>query len=256
MRGWQSEPYCAYTSYFTVRTTMAALVLATAATACSRVPTANSTDAAGPPDFATHPFVSPSSPSPLVRIQAGYVQAVVPGSWEAAPLPRTLYPREGFVAAPRIEDWAEGDGTVRGMEMFWIDVAKMRIPSDYYYLVARGPVLDALRANKACDSAPEQVYLDHPPDLTGRRFSPSDYVASGTGTCRIHGRHTRWAYVVAAPGFGPLRSIGIPTSGLYVVIAVVSGARSNILLREMLESARFGGTPMTQIVKVASAAAV
>jgi hypothetical protein len=140
------------------------------------------------------------------------------------------------------------------MEVFWIDVAKMHIPSDYYYLVARGPVLDALRANKACETGRQQVFVDHPPDLTGRRFSPSDYVATGTGTCRVHGRYTRWAYVVAAPGYGPLREVGIPTSGLYVLIAVVSGVRSDALLQEMVASARFGNTPMTQIVNAASAA--
>jgi hypothetical protein len=196
----------------------------------------------------------PSSPAPLVQIQAGYVQAVVPNTWEARPLPRDRYPHEGFMAAPHLEDWRGGDGTVRGMEVFWIDVGKMRIPSDYYYLVARGPVLEALRANKACVSGEQEVYVDHPPDLTGRRFSPSDYVASGTGTCVVHGRHTRWAYVVAAPGFGPLRQIGIPTSGLYVVIAVVSGSRSDVLLQEMVGSARFGDTPMTRIVNAAAAA--
>ena len=196
----------------------------------------------------------PSSPAPLVQIQAGYVQAVVPDSWEARPLSRDRYPQEGFVAAPRLEAWAHGDGTVRGMEVFWMDVAKMHIPSDFYYLVARGPVLEALRANKACVPGRQQIYVDHPPDLTGRRFSPSDYVASGTGTCRVHGRYTRWAYVVAAPGYGPLREIGIPTSGLYVVIAVVSGSRSDVLLQEMVGSARFGETPMTQIVTAASAA--
>jgi hypothetical protein len=237
-----------------VRTTFVALVLATAVTGCSRVPDATSTLPAGPPPFSTHPFALPSSPAPLLQVQAGFVQAVVPGSWEAKPLSQDRYPQEGFVAAPRLEDWEHGDGTVRGMEVFWIDVAKMRIPSDYYYLVARGPVLEALRANRACETGQQQVFVDHPPDLTGRRFSPSDYVATGTGTCRVHGRSTRWTYVVAAPGYGPLREVGIPTSGLYVLIAVVSGSRSEVLLQEMVASARFGNTPMTQIVNAASAA--
>ncbi len=252
--GWQSEQDCAYTSA-PVRTTIVALVFATAVTGCSRVPDAT-TLPTDPPSFSTHPFALPSSPAPLLQVQAGFVQAVVPGSWEAKPLPRDRYPQEGFVAAPRLEDWEHADGTVRGMEVFWIDVAKLRIPSDYYYLVARGPVLDALRANKACQPGEQQVYADHPPDLTGRRFSPSDYVAAGTGTCEVHGRHTRWAYLVAAPGYGPVRRVGLPTSGLYVVLAVVSGSRSDVLLQEMLQSARFGDTPMTQIVKAASSAPV
>jgi hypothetical protein len=236
-----------------VRATVAALVFATAVTACSRAPDATSTLTSEPASFSTRPFVLPSSPAPLVQVQSGFVQAVIPNSWEARPLSSDRYPQQGFVAAPRLEDWQHGDGTVRGMEVFWIDVAKMRIPSDYYYLVARGPVLEALRANKACEYGQQEVYADHPPDLTGRRFSPSDYVASASGTCLVHGRHTRWAYLVAAPGFGPLRQVGIPTSGLYVVIAVVSGSRSNVLLQEMVQSARFGDTPMTQIVNAASA---
>jgi hypothetical protein len=234
-----------------VRTTIVALVLATAVTGCGRVPEAT-TSSTEPPSFSTRPLALASSPAPLLQVQAGFVQAVIPGSWEAKPLPANRYPQQGFVAAPRLEDWAHGDGTVRGMEMFWIDVATLHIPSDYYYLIARGPVLEALRANKACQSGQQEVYADHPPDLTGRRFSPGDYVAAGTGTCQWHGRQTRWAYLVAAPGYGPARRVGLPTSGLYVVLAVVSGSRSDILLQEMLQSARFGDTPMTQIVKAAS----
>ena len=45
-------------------------------------------------------------------------------------------------------------------------------------------------------------------------------MAQGKGTCNIHGTPTRWAYFVAAPGFGPVRRMGIPASGLYVVVAV------------------------------------
>lgn len=243
---------CLHFGSTTVRATVATLVFVAAVTACS--PSPEPTGTATPPEFSTRPFVLPSSPAPLVQIQAGYVQALVPDTWQAEPLPRDRYPQEGFMAAPRLEDWGHGDGTVRGMEVFWIDVAKMRIPSDYYYLVARGPVFESLAGNKTCVPAMQRVYVDHPPDFTGRKFSPSDYVASGSGTCALHGHRTEWAYVVAAPGFGPLRQIGIPTSGLYVVLAVVSGTRADVLLNEMVQSARFGDTPMTQIVTAASAA--
>jgi hypothetical protein len=239
-----------------VRTLVASLVLATAVTACTGRPDGATPVVLGPPAFSTHPFQTASSPSPLIQVQAGYVQAVVPNSWEARPISLDRYPQQGFVAAPRIEDWELGTGTPRGMEVFWMDVGKVRIPSDYYYLVAHGPVMQPLTGNKACATAKTQVYLDRPPDFTGRRFSPGDYVVAGTGTCRVHGLRTRWGYVVVAPGFGPLRQIGIPSSGLYVVIAVVSGSRSDVLLQEMLESARFGDTPMTQIVNAATTAAV
>lgn len=194
---------------------------------------------------------SKASPSPLVEIRAGHVQAVVPKTWDAAPLPETRYPQQGFIASPRIPDWERRTGTVNGMEAFWIDEANAGIPSDYYYLVARGPALAFLGA-RGCHPAKERVFADHPPDLTGAKFSPSDYVASGSGTCRTtSGGSVRWAYAVAAPGFGPVRGIGIPTSGLYVVVAAVSGGRSRDLLDEIVNGARFGNASVSQIERAA-----
>ena len=93
--------------------------------------------------------------------------------------------------------------------------------------------------------------MDRSPDLTGQTFSPSDYVVSASGSCQAGGRPTHWAYVVAAPGFGPVRQVGLPTSGLYVVVAVVSGRGADRLLREMLDGTQFGGTPISQIVRAA-----
>ncbi len=162
----------------------------------------------------------------MVELRAGDIHAVFPYSWEARPLPDARYPQQGFMASPRIADWDEGTGMVRGMEVYWIDIAEVRIPSDFYYLVARGPALGGLGTSKFCQAAKLEVLVDHPPDLTGVDDSPGDYVASGEGTCRNEGRRTRWAYVVAAPGYGPAREIGIPTSGLYVVVAIVAGSRS------------------------------
>jgi hypothetical protein len=155
------------------------------------------------------------------------------------------------VASPRLEQWENAAGSVDGMEAFWIDVAKLQIPSDYYYMVAQGPAMAALAANKNCRSASEEIYIDHPPDFTGRRFSPGDYVMSATGTCRTQGKPTRWACVVAAPGFGPMRRMGIPTSGLYVVIAVVPGKRAGQLLKQILEAARFGDTSISDFLQAA-----
>ena len=186
-----------------------------------------------------------------MEVHAGNVYAAVPHSWEARPLTDRRFPREGFVAAPRMKEWERKTGTARGMEVFWVDVAKVGIPSDYYYLAARGPALTSLTENKACEQATRRVFVDRPPDLTGRRFSPSDYVVSGTVTCRAQGQATHWAYLVAAPGFGPVRHVGIRTSGLYVVIAAVSGAGSKVLLKEMIESTRFGTASVPQILKVA-----
>jgi hypothetical protein len=204
------------------------------------------------PDFSIRPIESVGSPSPLVQVQAGSVQAVFPRTWQAVPLPEDRYPQQGFVASSSLDQWEQGAGTVRGMEAFWIDVGREGIPSDYYYLAARATLVGSLATNRHCRSQVRQVLLDRPPDLTGRRFSPSDYVASETGICLTGGHATRWAYFVAAPGFGPIRDIGIPTSGIYVVIAVVSGPRSNSLLKELIDGARFGDASITQIAKLAS----
>jgi hypothetical protein len=192
-----------------------------------------------------------ASPELRLHVQAGYVQALIPHNWEAQPLPSTRYPQEGFVAGPRISEWERAAGTVGGMEAFWVDVAKLRIPSDYYYLVARGPAIGSLASNEACRPAKQQVFVDHPPDFTGRRFSPGDYVASVTGSCRTETGRTQWAYVVAAPGYGPVRQVGIPNSGLYVIMAAMSGPKADLLLREMIESTRFGDSSLSQIVDAA-----
>jgi hypothetical protein len=226
-----------------------------ALTACNRVPVVGppplAPDLGEAPSFTIHSLAYPSIPAPLVEVDAGSIQALIPDTWDAEPLPETRYPQQGFVASPEIGLWDTSAGTVRGMEIFWVDVAKLEIPSDYYYLVARGPAIGSLMQNKDCVQASQQVFADHPPDLTGHRFSPSDYVATGSGTCRTDGVKTRWAYVVAAPGYGPLRQVGIPTSALYVLVAVVSGPRANLLLQQLISGARFNDTTISDIEQAA-----
>lgn len=236
-----------------MRVRVAALsLLAAALTGCTGASRATLGTEAGLAFSVRHLPVSPASPSALLEIHAGSVMGVVPDSWETRPLLDDRYPQEGFVASPRLSDWDSGTGEARGVEIFWIDVSKLQIPSDYYYLVARGAALRSLSANTSCHAAGHRVFADHPPDFTGRRFSPGDYVESGTGTCQTETGPTRWAYVVAAPGFGPAREVGLPTSGLYVVIAVVSGAKSKLLLDEIMQGARFGNVPITRIVSAAA----
>jgi hypothetical protein len=230
-----------------VRASRVLLVLAAALTACNRVPSAEP----AAPAFTIHPFASSTTPSPFNEVRAGHVRAVFPQQWEVRPIDSTTLPQEGFVASPRLDRFERAAGVVQGMEAFWIDVGAMRIPSTYYYLAARNEALSMLTGGKQCQLARRQVLLDRPPDLTGAQFSPGDYVAKSTGTCTLHGQPARWAYIVAAPGFGPVREVGLPTSGLYVVLAVVSGPNAGRLLREMIQGAWFGGTPISQIVKVA-----
>jgi hypothetical protein len=223
-------------------------MLAAALTACSRVPVA---EAPAPLTFTIRQLHSSSTPSPLNEVRAGKVRAVFPESWEARPIRTTSVPQEGFVASPRIDRFERGAGAVQGIEAFWIDVGKMEIPSNYYYLAARNEAMSALSTQESCRSVRREVLIDRPPDFSGRTFSPGDYVVSASGTCQVNGRPTKWAYVVAAPGFGPIRQVGLPTSGLYVVVAVVSGRGADRLLKAMLEGAHFGGTPISQIVRAA-----
>jgi hypothetical protein len=233
-----------------VRTTWIALMLAAALTACDRIPVAGTSGAAGLP-FAVHQLASSSTPSPLDEVRAGHVRAVFPHDWDAAPLPAGSVPQEGFVASPRLDRFERAAGVVQGMEAFWIDVGGLHIPSDYYYLAARNEALSPFSGTRACRLGERQVLLDRPPDLTGATASPGDYVATASGTCRLHGRPARWGYVVAAPGYGPIRDMGLRTSGLYVVMALVSGPNADRLLKEMIEGARFGDTPISQIVQAA-----
>ena len=70
--------------------------------------------------------------------------------------------------------------------------------------------------------------------------------------CRRGSRATRYAYFVAAPGFGPVHEMGIPSSGLYVVVAVVPahrGARG--LLKQLIRRTRFGDDGIRDFVAVA-----
>jgi hypothetical protein len=227
------------------------VVLVVLATGCGRAPLGmgGQTPALEDvPQFSVEPWPAPESPSPLSLVQAGAVAGVVPDTWEARLLPQARFPQQGFMASPSLQDWERGIRHVAGVEMFWIDVAQIEIPSDLYYLVAHGPAMDALASDQSCRPSSHEVFVDHPPDFTGERFSPGDYVVSATGTCAADGLRARWKYVVAAPGFGPVRQVGIPNSGLYVVLAVVSGARSRVLLDEIISGARFGNASIDQIV--------
>jgi hypothetical protein len=62
--------------------------------------------------------------------------------------------------------------------------------------------------------------------------------------------------MVAAPGFGPVRQVGIPNSGLYVVVAEVTGPGSARLLTEIMKGARFDSSSIGEILEAAHRPAV
>ena len=182
------------------------------------------------------------APTPFDVVRAGPVQALIPDSWR--PVPTTSHEfQEGVVASPAADPGQGVSGTHEGLAAVWVDGARVGVPSDYYYLAATGPALESLTDARNCSEATNRVFVDHRPSFfSGPPNSPGDYLARGGGTCRANGADMRWAYYVAAPGYGPVRSVGIPSSGLYVVAAVVPDTPSaHDRLSTLLHGARFAG---------------
>lgn len=230
-----------------MRARVLALGLAAVATACTRAPLPQP----GPQTLSIVPVASTASPSPLAEVRIGLVRAVIPRSWQASTLPDSRVPAEGFVASPDLAGWERGAAHVQGIEAFWVDIGRLQIPTDYYYLAAKNASFGQLDQSRSCERVRPTVLANHPPDYTGRHFSPGDFVASAAGRCVTNGRSSHWAYMVAAPGFGPLRHVGIPTSGLYVVMADVAGPQSETMLNEMMEGARFNSATVAQLLQAA-----
>jgi len=190
------------------------------------------------------------SPSPFTRIEAGGVEAIVPDGWLTRLADPTGGLRQGFVAAPRPHRWRATDGRAVGMVAAWVDATRIGLPSDFYYLAARGPLLSGLTGSSRCEAESSRVFVDHLPRFAqGESASTGDYVARAEGICRRQGRDTRWAYFVAAPGFGPARQVGIARSGLYVVVAVMRASpEAHQLLDRMLAHTRFGDAAIDDFV--------
>lgn len=188
--------------------------------------------------------------APYNEVTAGPVRALIPHDWR--PVEAGEGPSEGFFASPRPNAWRGMDGSVAGMAATWVDATQIGVPSDYYYLAATGPVLAGLKSSPGCDGR-ERVLVDNSPAwMAGAAASPGDYLARGEGTCTVHGAPTRWAYFVAAPGFGPERKLGIPAAGLYVVVAVLPDSRqAPHLLRTLLLETRFGDAGIRDFVSTA-----
>ena len=228
-----------------IRGTILGMALACSAVACRP---AGSVELAQIPDALS---IQPS-PSPYSKVTSGPVQALVPDGWDTVSLDPTTGHRGGFVAAPELEGWAQMDGSAAGMAATWVDATRVGVPSDFYYLAATGPLLAKLNRSEDCHANDLRVFLDRKPAFLDPASSPGDYVARGSGTCSVDGRPTRWAYFVAAPGFGPVRQLGIPSSGLYVVVAVVRDSeQARPILRRLVERATFGDASVGDLLAVA-----
>ena len=232
-----------------MRRVVGCLVLALVATGC------RAATIVAPPVAAEPPLRIQESPSPFRQVTAGPVRAVIPDDWHAVPAGTTDDARGGFIARPRPGAWE--DGRMReGMAAMWVDGTKVGVPSDYYYLAATGPALDLLTRSRSCSAIRQTVVVDHLPAFAdGNPHSPGDYVALGQGTCTTGSTPTRWAYFVAAPGYGPVREVGIPSSSLYVVVAATpDGPRAPALLSKLLMRIEFAGASMDDFIAAARAA--
>ncbi len=232
-----------------MRRTIFGVTLALLGAACSGVHPPSS-PLAGP-----HGVVVAASTSPFSQVTAGPVHALVPDGWQTEPAEAMDDLRGGFVASPRPEAWRRMDGSTSGMAATWVDATRVGLPSDFYYLAATGPLLSQLTHSDGCRSGWQHVFVDNRPTFAeGREDSPGDFMARGGGTCDVGPHTTRFAYFVAAPGFGPARRVGIPTSGLYVVVVVMPDTvRAVSILHEMIAHTSFAGTTVTDFVATARA---
>jgi hypothetical protein len=180
---------------------------------------------------------------------------VIPKDWRPIAAFQDDDPRVGIVARPRPGAWE--DGRIReGMAALWVDGAKVGVPSDYYYLAATSHALDLITRSRHCRTFRETVLVNHLPSyVAGEADSPGDFIARGHGMCEVDEVPTRWAYFVAAPGYGPARQVGIPSSGLYVVVAVMpDGPEAPSVLNKVLLRTEFAGASFQDFIEAARAA--
>jgi hypothetical protein len=189
--------------------------------------------------------------SPLRMVAADGVTAYVPSGWEVRPIQWAGSQLRGIQASGNLERWSDGSGRGQGIRAYWVDATTVRLPSDYYVLAAKGPAMQGLPSSDRCRSDGSTVLLGggrKPHDL------PRGYLATASGTCRTEQGKTRWAAFVAAPGFGPLREMGIPQSGMYFAMASVEdGPQAEEVLNRILTQVSFGTTEISEFLSVVEA---
>ena len=218
-------------------------VLALVATGCGDA------IAASPPTTSDGVLIT-ESPSPYREVVAGPVRAVLPDAWRPHLVSSISDPRQGLIAGPSLDTWNGGRPPVEGYAAMWVDGTRVGVPSDYYYLAATGPALDLITRSERCKPTHSQIFVDHVPTFSDTADpSPGDFVARGRGTCDVGETAARWAYFVAAPGYGPIRQLGIPTSSLYVVVAVVPDSRhAPQQLIRILDATTFAGASVPEMI--------
>lgn len=231
-----------------MRNVVLGIVVALAAAGCTA-------SDVGPQGSAQPGLQVTATASPYVRVTAGQVSGLVPEGWQAI-VYNPDAPREGFFASPHPQQWGSIDGRSTGIAASWVDATKVGVPSDMYYMAANGPFLARLAASGRCTTDRRDVFANHVPSFAdGDEGSPGDYIAWVDGTCQpARAPQMRWSYFIAAPGFGPTTTIGIPGSGLYVAVAVTKdNARAATRLTRLLGHVRFGEAAIADFVRAARA---
>jgi hypothetical protein len=190
--------------------------------------------------------------SPFAQVTAGAVSGSVPDGWGAVrATSRTDGVRRGFVASPRSQAHHRIDGSTSGLAATWVDATRVGVPSDYFYLAARGSLNARLAGSARCRTMGHRVLLDRSHG-SGHGGLAGDYMARAWGRCGAGNEATRWSFFVAAPGFGPVRTMGIPASGLYVVTAAVKdGGDARTTLGRMVGKTRFGDASVSDLLGAA-----
>jgi hypothetical protein len=189
--------------------------------------------------------------APLRMVAAGGVTAYVPPGWEVSPILPGASELLGLRASRDLDRWAPNLGKGQGMTAYWVDATRVRLPSDYYVLAARGPAMESLPGHDRCRSDADSVLLGQG---HSHEALPSGFLATARGTCDTAAGGTRWAAFVAAPAFGPLRDMGIPQSGMYFAMASVpEGPGDDRMLDRMLTGVSFGDTNVSEFLQAAKA---
>jgi hypothetical protein len=225
-----------------MRKVILGIVLAIAGSGC--------TSSADSPDGAAGSEIQiQSTLAPFAWVSAGPVRAMIPTGWRAVPAGEDGDARLGFVASPGPRGWLSMN-RASGMAATWVDASRVGVPSDFYYLAARGPALARLVDGERCSLTSHHVFADHIPSFSPGRPSSGDYVVRSEGLCAAaDGPATRWASFVAAPGFGPARQIGISSSGLYVVVATApESPHAPALLDRLLDNTTFAGATIDDFI--------
>jgi hypothetical protein len=227
-----------------VRKVIGCLLIALVAAGCRAATVVTTPPAAQPAIFLRE------SPTPFTGVVAGDVRALIPDRWRARPAVAAGGFEQGFIASPAI-DGPRGQ-VAEGMAAVWIDGTRIGVPSDYYYLAAKHAAVDRLTHATGCDGLTHTILNHRPSYADGHPNSPGDYLALGRGVCSQSDQATRFAYFVAAPGYGPLHRIGIPASGLYMVVAVVPDSPdARTVLQKLLYGTRFGTASITDLIRAA-----